>query len=842
MLVLLFVALLAGLATPTQAYAANGRYRYTVIYGTGTAPGKYATKSGFISAGNPVKVQGVTLEGYGNISSTTNHPEAYNNHTFSMPLKDVTVTFSAKKLDGSILTLNKGEGIASVLGDGFVAWGATVRITATPVPGYRFDSWHSETGGLTPSDPTSASATITMPHGPAALTATAVPDDFRVTVDPNGAGAAWDGQSDPTEIVVTYGSTAPRLSEGSAAGRATMPGHVFNGLWSTPSDSPQQKGILIIGADGAPVSKGSFCMAANGTWTRPFNTTLYARWRPISYSIAYDLDGGTMNTTYKPATATYGKTLLIATPTRKSYTFTGWTITGMDEVEHFAADADGWLESLGASQSATGIIKSSFLNLRSTPGTVTFTATWAPITHRLSITYDTGTRAGEGAAESSEAVLLGSSIYVRGELTGGDYAAVEPMVRGTTVPYDQFHKVKNGSTIKMPDRDVEIIYTAIPSRFAVTYYANGGTGAPAPQEKLYGKRLTLSKVTPTRENETVEGFSVTLDANGGTVSPSVVTAQNIATFTFNGWSKTPDGTRSYNAGGLYSPDAPLDLYAVWMRKIKKMPVELPTPTREGYAFVGWGTTRTTKKAVASNYVPPKDVTLYAIWASMHELVVNYGDGTQAGPNATPASVNVVAGSTVNVRGVVLKGYEKIKVTRDGKSISNNTSFKMPEADVTLNFSATQKSYKVTFAANGGTGAPAAQDKLYGEPLTLSETVPTRQDGTLARTVKLNANGGKVSPSSLKSKSVVVYHFAGWATSAKGTPTFAAGDTYTKDAQLKLYAIWKEEILPADPVELPTPTRKGYDFAGWATSKAAKSGVTGSYVPPQNVTLYATWIA
>ena len=40
--------------------------------------------------------------------------------------------------------------------------------------------------------------------------------------------------------------------------------------------------------------------------------------------------------------------------------------------------------------------------------------------------------------------------------------------------------------------------------------------------------------------------------------------------------------------------------------------------------------------------------------------------------------------------------------------------------------------------------------------------------------------------------------------------------------------------------LPTPTREGYSFRGWATSASAASGVTGSYTPTGNVTLYATW--
>ena len=40
--------------------------------------------------------------------------------------------------------------------------------------------------------------------------------------------------------------------------------------------------------------------------------------------------------------------------------------------------------------------------------------------------------------------------------------------------------------------------------------------------------------------------------------------------------------------------------------------------------------------------------------------------------------------------------------------------------------------------------------------------------------------------------------------------------------------------------LPTPTRTGYNFRGWATSSSASTGVTGNYTPTKDITLYAIW--
>ena len=58
------------------------------------------------------------------------------------------------------------------------------------------------------------------------------------------------------------------------------------------------------------------------TYTPTANTTLYAKWTPISYKITYNLNGGiaTNKTTY-----TIEDTITLNNPTRTGYTFTGWT-------------------------------------------------------------------------------------------------------------------------------------------------------------------------------------------------------------------------------------------------------------------------------------------------------------------------------------------------------------------------------------------------------------------------------------------------------------------------------------------------------------------------------------
>lgn len=149
---------------------------------------------------------------------------------------------------------------------------------------------------------------------------------------------------------------------------------------------------------------------------------------------------------------------------------------------------------------------------------------------------------------------------------------------------------------------------------------------------------------------------------------------------------------------------------------------------------------------------------------------------------------------------------------------------------------------VSYNANGGTGAPGSQTKYYGNTLTLSSTKPTRASSSAGSyKVTLNANGGSVSPTSMDAARTTSYSFKNWNTAVDGSGTsYNPGGNYTANADATLYAQWNSNNATA--ISLPTPTRDGYTFKGWATSSGATNGVTGSYTPSGDVTLYATWEA
>ena len=108
------------------------------------------------------------------------------------------------------------------------------------------------------------------------------------------------------------------------------------------------------------------------------NYTFTANWSANTYTIAYAPDGGTLGTN-QPTSATYDTAFTVDNPTKLGYTFQGWTITGMDSCTHTYGS------STSTSTSLSSIKDTSFNNLRSASGTVTFTAVWTANTYTVNV-------------------------------------------------------------------------------------------------------------------------------------------------------------------------------------------------------------------------------------------------------------------------------------------------------------------------------------------------------------------------------------------------------------------------------------------------------------------------
>ncbi len=145
-------------------------------------------------------------------------------------------------------------------------------------------------------------------------------------------------------------------------------------------------------------------------------------------------------------------------------------------------------------------------------------------------------------------------------------------------------------------------------------------------------------------------------------------------------------------------------------------------------------------------------------------------------------------------------------------------------------------YKISYNANGGNNAPPEQTKIQNTPLTLSSLIPTKKG----------------------------HIFLGWASSKSAVSAqYKAGDKYTKNTKITLYAVWKPEtytirydtsdcrgevpdvaITYGDTVTMPNGIVKEFAYLkGWSESKSAlepeyKLGL--DYKFSKNITLYPTW--
>ena len=151
--------------------------------------------------------------------------------------------------------------------------------------------------------------------------------------------------------------------------------------------------------------------------------------------------------------------------------------------------------------------------------------------------------------------------------------------------------------------------------------------------------------------------------------------------------------------------------------------------------------------------------------TIRNMSITYNKGSYGtGSDVTDTKTYGVA---LTLRGAT---FTRSNYSQDGWSVNSNGSTK----DYNLSGSYTNNAattlyphwkadtYTVSYNANGGSGAPAAQTKTYGVNLTLSSTVPTRTN----------------------------YIFQGWATSSTGAVAYQPGGTYSTNAAVTLYAIWQ----------------------------------------------------
>ena len=381
-----------------------------------------------------------------------------------------------------------------------------------------------------------------------------------------------------------------------------------------------------------------------------------------------------------------------------------------------------------------------------------------------------------GFDSTSGGTLLCASFT---DLTTGNFTLV--CHGGTAVKRVEFRTISNTTISAATQTGTWSTTTALgtislgaATTYTVTYDANGGSGAPTDPNSPY--------------------------TSGATVTVLGAGSMSRAGYTFTGWNtQAGGGGTSYSQGNTFTITQNTTLYAQWTINTYTVtydanggsgaPTDPNSPynynstvtvlgagsmSRAGYTFTGWNTQAGgggTSYSQGNTFSITANTTLYAQWTAASGYSVSYhangGSGAPTDPNnpySSGASVTVLGAGSMTRTGYSFAGWNT-QAGGGGTPYSGGNTFNIT-ADTTLYAQWTINTYTVTYDNNGGTGSQTDSSSPYN----YNSTVTVLGVGTMAKTG---------------------YTFAGWNTAANGSGTpYSAGNTFTIAANTTLYAQWK----------------------------------------------------
>lgn len=182
-----------------------------------------------------------------------------------------------------------------------VIFGKTYGTLPTPTrEGYTFDGkwWYGDEG--------KTSTSIVEAYDGHTLVAHWIPNDYIISFNPNGGTCATK------TMAVRMGSTA----NNSAAPLPTYPGYTFDG-WYTATNG----GSRVFDANGVYCA-GAFWVS--GKWEHPDNLTVYAQWKPNTYTVTLNGMGATTMTQTSVQIVFDSIGPKVSVPKKTGYVFDGY--------------------------------------------------------------------------------------------------------------------------------------------------------------------------------------------------------------------------------------------------------------------------------------------------------------------------------------------------------------------------------------------------------------------------------------------------------------------------------------------------------------------------------------
>lgn len=315
------------------------------------------------------------------------------------------------------------------------------------------------------------------------------------------------------------------------------------------------------------------------------------------------------------------------------------------------------------------------------------------------------------------------------------------------------------------------------------------------------------------ESPQIPNYTVTLDANGGNVSPSSITVMRGGTYgtlpfptwntpnsyTFIGWYTTAEGGIRVNNDSGLAVDADHTLYAHW-NDIHQAVLDpnggtvsgssapwavkyndagnFPVAVRPGYTFDGWYTEKDGGEKISSGWSRFNDgAYFYAHWTPIAQGNYTVTFDSCGGDARGPKSMEVQSGGTYGelpiafgpAFGDSLIGW--FTAPNGGRQVLSGDPL-VVNADHTLYAHYRKELYTITFDPNGGTVASQASGYMSSSPQEYLRGAKFTQYGDLSDAVWVG------------------HEFLGWYTDPIGGTQVVNGMDYVVLDDHTLYAHWK----------------------------------------------------
>lgn len=408
---------------------------------------------------------------------------------------------------------------------------------------------------------------------------------------------------------------------------------------------------------------------------------------------------------------------------------------------------------------------------------------------------------------------------------------------------DDTHYANNPQSVAMLSVKTLTAYFTLKS-YTVTWNANGGTVSPASTTKTHGSTLGALP-TPTRASTAEYSYTFAgwfTAASGGTQISTTTTVTGNVTY-YAHWTATKRSyTATFNGNGGSTP-SPSSI----TKKYNTALGTLPTCSRTGYTFLGWYTASSGGTKISTTTVVTKDITYYAQWSiNSYTLTFNPNGGT-----VTPTSKDLEYNSAYGTLPTPTRASDAqytytfagwYTAAIEGTQVTATTKMAAKDTTVYAHWTSNTRSYTVSYKTTYGTLNRTSQSVAYNSKGSCTLTMP---DNTAEFTYTFvgwytaaNGGGTKVgSELTLETPAITgtVTYYAYVTRSTKSyTHTFNpnGGGTVSPSTITKAY----NTALGT----LPTVSRTGYTFVGWFDTSAASGGTQATTTT--KVTGTKTWYA